>query len=693
MAIRFSRWRLGLLFSLSMNVTAYAGAATEQAAPVTPLQVAPLQIAFLPDVHFHDVYGQFPDAAFMGPQLQNLAKPDQAQAVIIRTMAAQLHSTRLFNENYFAFIAALDDLVRRQVKLVVLPGDFSDDGQPIHIRGLKQVLQRYQREHGLRFFLTFGNHDPVRPFSQPGGKADFMAVDGNPVGVYSRGTAACPIDAPHATGVLCTEAVRELGYQELLAELGEFGLMPANTDSHFETPFSRQQQLQGRGMAKADVAALANRQSEICANGPGGRYKAADAQACRMLPDVSYLTEPVPGLWLLALDANVYLPNPKGDPLQASGYRGSGNAGYNAVIRYKPYLLDWIKDVAARAKAQHKTLISFSHFPMIEFYQGQGAAIAGLLGAEQGQLSRLPTDNTSQILAGLGLTLHIGGHMHLNNTAIIRGKAGQQLINVQAPSIAAYRPAYKLLSQTGPSQLRMQTVLLDEVPGFDRFFPLYQREWQQLHRSGAKSLWNQDILSAKNYHQYANWHLTELTRQRFLPQDWPAELRLLLLKLNGQQMLVLSRTAQQFVLADLLKQPDLLSTLQQSKTWQQAARQLQTQADQAGIHWSALADWDGLALATDFYRLQTAGALALSDIPPQRRQQYLFFAKTLQNTGPQQCGMPETPDMKIQQLPLQFYAAQNFCQLFGIIHHLLQQPGLDDFLLDLTTGEIAVPQA
>lgn len=683
MAIKFSRWRLCLLFSLSVNASAFAGAATEQTAAA-----APLQIAFLPDVHFHDVYGQFPDAAFIGPQLQDKTKPDQVQPVTIRTMAAQLHSTRLFNENYFAFIAALDDLARRQVKLVVLPGDFSDDGQPVHIRGLKQVLQRYQREHGMRFFLTFGNHDPVRPFSQPGGKADFMASDGAAIGVYSQGTTACPIAASQAKGVVCTEAVRELGYQELLAELGEFGLMPANTDLYWETPFSRQQQLQGRAMPATVAAALANRQAEICANGPGGRYKAADAKACRMLPDVSYLIEPLPGLWLLALDANVYLPNPQGGSQQASGYHGSGNAGYNAVIRYKPYLLEWIKDVVTRAKAQHKTLISFSHFPMAEFYQGQGPAIARLLGADQGQLSRLPAEDTSKTLAGLGLTLHIGGHMHLNNTVIVHSNTGQQLVNVQAPSIAAYRPAYKLLSQTGPAQVRMQTVLLDEVPGFDRFFPLYQREWQQLKRSGAKDVWDMNILQAKNYHQYANWHLTELTRQRFLPQDWPTELRLLLLKLNGQQMLLLSQTAQQFVLADLLTQPDLLSRLQQSQAWQQASRRLQTQAQQAGIAWSELADWDGLALATDFYRLQTAGTLALTDIPPQRQQQYQFFASVLSRTGPQQCGNSAAPAAGIAQLPLQSYAAQSFCQLFGIVSHLLSQPGYDDFSLNLQTGEM-----
>ena len=107
-------------------------------------QSNPIQIAFLPDVHFHDVYAEFKDDSFKG-----LPGETSGKAATIRTMAAQLQSTRLFNENYFALHAALDDLVRRKVKLVVLPGDFSDDGQTVHIRGLKRILQIAQLlQHG-----------------------------------------------------------------------------------------------------------------------------------------------------------------------------------------------------------------------------------------------------------------------------------------------------------------------------------------------------------------------------------------------------------------------------------------------------------------------------------------------------------------------------------------------------------------
>ena len=29
-----------------------------------------------------------------------------------------------------------------------MPGDFSDDGQPVHMRGLKAIMDRYTDEHG-----------------------------------------------------------------------------------------------------------------------------------------------------------------------------------------------------------------------------------------------------------------------------------------------------------------------------------------------------------------------------------------------------------------------------------------------------------------------------------------------------------------------------------------------------------------
>jgi 3',5'-cyclic AMP phosphodiesterase CpdA len=628
-----------------------------------------LQIAFLPDVHFHDVYAQFKDGHFAGIHSHSTNK-----AATIRTMAAQLQSTRLFNENYFALQAALDDLVRRKVQLVVLPGDFSDDGQSVHIRGLKRILQHYSKTYGLKFLLTLGNHDPVRPYAHAAGKPDYLGPDGRPLAIFSPGSEPC---AGSDKSVICTEEVKELGYRELMTELSDFGFYPKASDLYWETPYSSYSATQynyAEALAQSDFS---KRQFEICLQGAGGVYKQPGYNNCQHIPDASYLVEPVKDLWLLAIDANVYKPKAgdQGKTNTAEAFEGSGNAGYNAMFDYKPQVMAWVEQVAARAKAQGKTLITFSHYPMTEFYQGQTQQIAALLGEERGQLSRSPQHQVSQRLADLGVQLHIGGHMHLNNTAVVRSDAGNSLVNIQAPSLAAYVPAYKLLTLTQSEQVKVQTIKLENVPGFNQLFEHYHKEWQQL-KQDQQPVWDSTLLQAKNYREFANGHLRELTRLRFLPKDWPDELRQLLLTLNGEQMLILSQLNSKATLGQF--SADLLQQLSQSPQWQQA----QNQALAAGIRLDDLAKWTGFDLVLDFYRLQNAGELALPDIPAARLKEYGFFTSQLQQSE------PVRQNQQWRQWTLPQYSRYQFAALFQIIQGFLQGPPNGDFMLNMKTGEL-----
>ena len=61
-------------------------------------------VAFMADVHFQDVYGDLKNSGFKGVPTAN------GMFATIRTMYAQLTSTRPFNENYFAFPAASTNL-------------------------------------------------------------------------------------------------------------------------------------------------------------------------------------------------------------------------------------------------------------------------------------------------------------------------------------------------------------------------------------------------------------------------------------------------------------------------------------------------------------------------------------------------------------------------------------------------------
>lgn len=538
--------------------------------PLSARNAQSVDIAFLPDVHFHDIYANFNSVAFQGIKLAGLNKP-----VIIRSMAAQLHSTRLFNENYFALISALDDIASRGIKFVALPGDFTDDGQPAHLQGLKTLLKEYEKKHGMRFFAIPGNHDPVSPFGKAGGKSDFLTATGTEIGVFSLDHKNCqPTMRRKTTPTICSEAIKHAGYADTMAQLPSFGLTPDPRDVLWETPFSKDR----------SKSSLTFRHYKQCSS---------DKKTCVSMPDTSYLVEPTPGLWLLAIDANVYMPSLVSSEVH---FQGSGNAGYNKILTEKPFLLTWIKEIVARAKVENKTLIAFSHFPMAEFYEQQSPAIRDVFGHEAFQLAREPLSSTSDVLAKTGLRLHIAGHMHMNDTSVTRTPENV-LVNVQAPSIAAYRPAYKLVSVHN-DVAQINTIKLDEVTHFNALFPAYLVEHQYLTATHSKAVWDDNILHARNYHEFAKAHLLALARMRFFPTEWS--------KVFKSELLDTS-------LFNLLqKLPTHTDTL--------PSKDLQL------LKSTTLMDFVG-----DFYMLRNAGSLALLDIPQSHQLAYIELANQLRN--------------------------------------------------------------
>ena len=666
----------GQVLSEPANVAANT---TDEAGQVA--NAGALRVAFLADVHFHDVYAQFADGAFKG-----LRDASNDKAVVIRSMSAQLNSTRLFNENYFALLAALDDLVARGVKLVALPGDFSDDGQPLHVRGLAQILRHYSEHYGMQFFATNGNHDPVRPVASAGGKDDFLGSQGQPLAIYSHQSTHCSTHKPKPAGapqkaVVCSDEVEHLGYAGLLSLLGDAGFYPQPQYLYWESPYSDYQAQPYNFEQAAQQADLATRHYEICAQGTGGQYKQAHYSQCQQVADSSYLVEPVAGLWLLAIDANVYVPQSASE----ARFSGSGNAGYNLMFSHKTHVMEWIKSVVARAEQQGKVLLSFSHFPMAEFYDGQSDSIAQTFGNQQFQLARRPREEISTSLAKLGLKVHVGGHMHMNDTSVLHDATGRFLVNIQAPSLAAYVPAYKLLTLKAEHQLEVETIELDEVAGFNRLFSHYQREYDYLLAQNSPKLWDNNILQARNYREFTDWHIRELTRQRFLPQEWPDELRAGLFGFNGAELLILSQFESNLSFAELQSEAGGLEQIKQSQTWQAASFKAEQLAQAAGFSLDALASWQGFELAVDFYRLRNAGSLAFKDISPQRLAQYHWLGAILHARA--QPALAMSPQQLLQQ-PFTLLMCQRFAQIFALLRGFEQGQPDEHFSLDLLSGEI-----
>ncbi|MBD0832200.1 metallophosphoesterase family protein [Aestuariibaculum sediminum] len=552
-------------------------------------EAKPLKIAFLSDVHLHDIYGTLTDNPYKG-----LLNSKTGKYTLARTMQSQLESTRLFNENYFAFKAALNDLVEREVKYVVLPGDFSDDGQRLNIRGLKTILNEYTLKYGLKFILTTGNHDPVRPFLQEGGKVDFLGPGGQTQAIFSN-KELCAKNDSNDLSCIITKDMAKLGYEGILTELKTFGFQPNDKTVYWETPFTKYTYETYRYKEALDYTSLEKR-----------TYKIQPSEA--EIPDLSYLIEPENNLWFLAIDANVYIPRGKEITVNPNSYR-SANVGYNNVLTHKKYLLEWIKSITKRAKTLGKTLIVFSHYPVVDFNDGATNEIKLLFGKDKMQMHRAPSNDVTKAFINAGVKVHFGGHMHINDTGVGKLKNGESIINVQIPSLAAYIPAYKLLKIQSHNVFEVETVVLNSVSDFSSLFPLYRQEYKYLLDNNKENIWNLNILNTSSYKEFTEWHLKEVVRLRFLKQDWPEELKRLLLNATGKKLIEIS-TKEHGDTKGFYK--DLLD------------QNLQIQDFET---------WNGLDMVYDFYKIKNADILGIKDIGKHRMKQYLALSKLLQSTS------------------------------------------------------------
>ncbi len=557
------------------------------------------QIAFLSDVHLLDIYGSFSDSDYRG-----ILNPYDGKYTLIRTMKSQLQSTRLFNENYFAFLAALDDVVKRNIKTVALPGDFSDDGQPLNIKGLKRILDDYSNKYGIRFVITTGNHDVAKPFLADSGKTDFLGKDGKNQVIMSK-EGMYVSKSSNELPVVITKDIGTMGYVEVLDEMKEFGFYPKPSDFYWETPFSAYNSDNYTFEKALENAGIDKRNYNIPPyNNP--------------IPDLSYLVEPTKGIWLLAIDGNVYIPKEgaKEHPQNPANYN-SPNVGYNQVLTHKKHLIDWAAKVAQEAKKRGKTLIAFSHYPMVDFNDDASGMMRKLFGEQKMQLHRVPSEEVSELFAKAGIQIHFAGHMHINDTGFRKYKDGKALFNIQIPSLAAYIPGYKILTVKSKNKMQIETVTIDSVPDFKTLFPLYKQEYDYLKNSNDTAIWDREILSAKNYRDYTNWHLKELVRSRFLKSDWPEDFKAFLLKATANDLFAFAKVP-----------------YSKLKEFQKE-------------------NWTGFDMIVDFYRIHSADELAFKDIGVKQIRQY----KMIINSYLEYYGKLTKPSVE----EISFY---EFCSIF-----------------------------
>ena len=578
------------------------------------------RIAVIADAHFHDLYGDYGLSGDNGTP----------HPMAFRRLAETARSTRVFNESHSALCHTLDDIAARNVKQVVLLGDYSDDGQIATLSALRRLLDRYSTRFGIRFYAMVGNHDIFGPQGRHRSKR-FLNKEGG----YDVVTSDPGFEDEAAARIVVSEGMYCAGYPCGLTALPDLGFFGASTDLHWETPFG-------------DQIAPESRMYPVVSHA-GKTYGP--------LMDASYLVEPFAGVWLMMIDANVFRPFTQQETACHDGdFADSTAAGWNAMLTHKPFILAWMKDVVARAANQGKHLLAFSHYPVLDPLDGTRKDELALLGST-GLAQRIPGPAVADAILATGIKVHFSGHLHVNDTARYR-TSDDFIVNISVPSLVAFPGAYKIIGISG-ARLAVETIEIGDMPLNPDIASLYQHEASQ---SGLKV---SRLMRCADYGAFLYEHIGHLVARRHLRREWPNDLASLIHSLTLADIASLARASPLKTAQDVLAGLDTLRA--QNNTVELARIELT-----AGLAEGALAEIPALSFLEDWYRLKMGSDIALPRIPVARLAAYRAVARLYTHRMPVISeGIPG-----------------RFAIMFGMFTKYLSGLPSRNFTIDLSNGEV-----
>lgn len=174
---------------------------------------------------------------------------------------------------------------------------------------------------------------------------------------------------------------------------------------------------------------------------------------------LSYVAEPVKGVWVLGIDTVRYEENePGGHPIVAG--------------RMKPETLEWIAGVMAKARAQGKQVIPFMHHGLNVNFPPQDLLFGDYVVANHEALA--------PVLAGMGMKVIFTGHYHNIDAALPIDMATQELVasiwDVETPALGGYPAAYRVATVGPGGSMLIETERVTEIEGWSHPTMTF-REW------------------------------------------------------------------------------------------------------------------------------------------------------------------------------------------------------------------------
>lgn len=187
---------------------------------------------------------------------------------------------------------------------------------------------------------------------------------------------------------------------------------------------------------------------------------------------LSYVAEPVPGLWLLAIDTANYASNRQaGGPVTASGLTQARE--------------DWIEGALIEARRQGKAVIAMMHHGAVEHFKGEERHYGEYLVNGWRQFSGM--------LAAYGVRAVFTGHFHSQDVALSRTGPDRFVFDIETGSLVTYPDPLRFVEIHPDQRMVITSSTITELPSFkDRGagFGAYSRQYleESVNSIAAKTL-------------------------------------------------------------------------------------------------------------------------------------------------------------------------------------------------------------
>ena len=166
---------------------------------------------------------------------------------------------------------------------------------------------------------------------------------------------------------------------------------------------------------------------------------------------LSYVTEVLPGIVLIAIDSNR-------DEENLLKSRGDSIDSYHNAGRIKPETMEWIVAQAAQARDESKQVIAMMHHHAVQHFDKEQTFLPNYIVANAAQVR--------EQLMEAGIHLVLTGHLHVNDIALdYNREKTDSIYEIATGSAITYPFAYRLLSPSNKKdEMYVTTKYITSVP-------------------------------------------------------------------------------------------------------------------------------------------------------------------------------------------------------------------------------------